>query len=210
VRVPPLRDRTADIPILTTHFLQLFATRHKRPTATLSAAALDHLIARPWPGNVRELKNVVERLVVRTDDPVIDLHHVHSCGAVPAAAPRDERFAATGGLPPHLHAIIDRVFNRGESFWTAVHAPFMSRDLTREDLRAIVRLGLERTEGSYRAMMALFNLHGDDYKRCLGFLTQHDCHLPIHDFRPAKASLRSAAAAPAATGTSSSRRESSS
>ena len=51
----------------------------------------------------------------------------------------------------------------------------MSRDLTREDLRAIIRKGLERTSGNYRVMVELFNMPPDDYKRFLGFLRRYEC-----------------------------------
>lgn len=63
--VPPLRERSTDIPILLHHYLRLFAEQHHVPTPALSAAALERLAAYEWPGNVRELKNVVEHLVLR-------------------------------------------------------------------------------------------------------------------------------------------------
>ena len=53
----------------------------------------------------------------------------------------------------------------GESFWSVVYEPFMSRDLTRHDLRAIVSRGLEHTRGSYKLLVQLFNLQPHDYKR---------------------------------------------
>jgi len=72
---------------------------------------------------------------------------------------------------------------RGESFWTAVHEPFMSRDLTRDDLRQLVRRGLTHTLGSYRQLTTLFNLPPTDYKSLLNFLRKHDCHVPYKPFR---------------------------
>ena len=71
---------------------------------------------------------------------------------------------------------------RGESFWTVVYEPFMSRDLTRDDLRAIVRHGLNLTRGSYKGMAQLFNVPAD-YKRLLNVLRKYQCHLPIQEFR---------------------------
>ena len=64
----------------------------------------------------------------------------------------------------------------------------MARDLTRDDLRAIVRRGLERTSGNYKVMVELFNMTGDDYKRFLGFLRRYQCHMPFQQFRSAAAS----------------------
>ena len=72
---------------------------------------------------------------------------------------------------------------QGESFWTAVHAPFIDRDLVRDQLRAVVRTGLERTAGNYRMMLELFNLPTTDYKRFLSFLRKHNCHYPVQAFR---------------------------
>src|SRR6185503_20800608 len=82
-------------------------------------------------------------------------------------------------------ALFERMVNGGESFWSAVYAPFMSRDLTRDDVRAIVRRGLERTGGNYRVMVELFNMPTDDYKRFLGVLRKYQCHMPFQQFRSA-------------------------
>jgi hypothetical protein len=60
---------------------------------------------------------------------------------------------------------------------------FMARDLTRADLRRIVQIGLESTNGNYRLLTQLFNMRDADYKRFLNFLRKHDCHLPFQLFR---------------------------
>jgi len=66
--------------------------------------------------------------------------------------------------------ILDRMLTQKESFWTTVYPAFMVRDLTRDDLRFIVRAGLEQTRGSYRMLLELFKMPPQDYKRFLGFL----------------------------------------
>ena len=81
--------------------------------------------------------------------------------------------------------LFERMVNGGESFWSCVYAPFMARDLTRDDLRTIVRKGLERTSGNYKVMVELFNMPADDYKRFLGFLRKYQCHMPFQQFRTA-------------------------
>ncbi len=63
VRMPPLRDRAADIPILVRHFLAKIARREGRGEASMSPEALDVLCRHAWPGNVRELENAMERAV---------------------------------------------------------------------------------------------------------------------------------------------------
>jgi hypothetical protein len=79
--------------------------------------------------------------------------------------------------------MFDRMSTSGEPFWTVVYEPFMARDITRQDLRAIISRGLEQTRGNYRLLIRLFNLDASDYKRFLGFLRKHDCHVPFQKFR---------------------------
>lgn len=71
LRVPPLRERRDDIPSLTQHFLELAQRRHAKEPKQLAGAAMRILCDHPWPGNVRQLKNLVERLVVTVEGPVI-------------------------------------------------------------------------------------------------------------------------------------------
>jgi transcriptional regulator with PAS, ATPase and Fis domain len=72
VDLPPLRERRADIPVLAAHFLAKQMQRcPDRPTIRISAVAMAQLWEYDWPGNVRELENLIERLVVLADDPVI-------------------------------------------------------------------------------------------------------------------------------------------
>jgi formate hydrogenlyase transcriptional activator len=66
VTVPPLRDRTEDIPLLVRHFAQKFAQRMKKRIETIPSEAMKALQAYPWPGNVRELENFIERAVILT------------------------------------------------------------------------------------------------------------------------------------------------
>ncbi|OIQ86033.1 nitrogen fixation protein VnfA [mine drainage metagenome] len=65
VRIPPLRERKEDIPLLVRHFLAKYAARHGRgEAAALTHRALDHLLDYGYPGNVRELENIIERAVI--------------------------------------------------------------------------------------------------------------------------------------------------
>jgi two-component system, NtrC family, response regulator AtoC len=183
IRIPPLRERPDDIPLLLEHYLRVFAQQHQRPHLTLSPAALDLLARYAWPGNVRELRNVVERLVLRHAGPVVDLAAVpREIAAAPPAAAAATLPAGTSHQA-RVDAILDRLLAQHESFWTTAYPAFMARDLTRDDMRHIVRTGLEHTHGSYRLLVGLFNMVPDDYKRFLGFLKQHDCHLPFQRFR---------------------------
>jgi transcriptional regulator with GAF, ATPase, and Fis domain len=67
LRVPPLRERRSDIPLLIQHFLERYAAELGKPVAGVSAEASNLLIAYDWPGNVRELQNEVQRVVIQVD-----------------------------------------------------------------------------------------------------------------------------------------------
>jgi DNA-binding NtrC family response regulator len=64
LRLPPLRERRDDIPLLLTHYLKKFASENNTPEAKLSSAALTTLVQYAWPGNIRELRNTCENLAV--------------------------------------------------------------------------------------------------------------------------------------------------
>ena len=186
IGVPPLRARVDDIPLLVHHFLAVYARANQSGSLGMSAAAMTALGAYPWPGNVRELKNVIERIVVRTTAPMIEVDDIpaeilRSAGS-PAAA------LATGGLPPGVvpvseaQSLVTAMRDSSTSFWSAVHPQFMSRDLTRVDLRHLVRLGLTHTNGDYRELVEFFNMPTGDYSRFMRFLRTHDCYLPFRAF----------------------------
>ena len=109
----------------------------------LSDGAAAQLSASDWPGNVRQVRNVAERLILRAKNGIItiaDLPREVLSADAPKAAP-----AAHLDPRPICEQLFDRMVRRSESFWTVVYEPFMSRDLTRDDLRAIVRHGLNLT-----------------------------------------------------------------
>ncbi len=71
IRIPPLRERRGDIPILVNHFIQEFSRRKKKPVLQMAPEAMKLLTNYDWPGNVRELENLIERLVILADGDVI-------------------------------------------------------------------------------------------------------------------------------------------
>ena len=73
IRVPPLRDRREDIPLLVRHFVDLFSRENNRRPQRFTPAALDFLQKARWKGNVRELRNTVERLLIMTPGDSIDV-----------------------------------------------------------------------------------------------------------------------------------------
>ncbi len=73
VVLPPLRDRIEDIPLLADHFVARYAAKNGKTIRGLTSAAMEALEAYPWPGNVRELENAIERAVVLSRGPEIDV-----------------------------------------------------------------------------------------------------------------------------------------
>jgi formate hydrogenlyase transcriptional activator len=71
VRVPALRERPEDIPLLVRHFVQHFARRMNRVIDTIPSETMSALVRYPWPGNIRELQNLIERAVILTAGPVL-------------------------------------------------------------------------------------------------------------------------------------------
>jgi DNA-binding NtrC family response regulator len=193
--LPPLRERLDDIPLLVEHFLDSFSRQHRVSTPRVSPATLDILMAHKWPGNVRELKNVLERLVLRAKGPTI----------TPADLPPDVLRPGSRGESapvrtpdqiqrrPIAEELAVRMLEHRESFWAVVYPEFMARDLTRDDLRRIIQIGLENTSGNYRLLTRLFGMPDEDYKRFLSFLRKHECHLPFKHYRVARVSSHSPA-----------------
>ena len=71
LKLPPLRDRSNDIPLLVEHFLKKFDNQ-----ADISTEALEALVRYPWKGNVRELENVIERAALLAGGESVQLHHL--------------------------------------------------------------------------------------------------------------------------------------
>jgi transcriptional regulator with PAS, ATPase and Fis domain len=71
IRIPPLRNRREDIPLLIDHFLKKFSKRVKRNIPEISPEAMDILIEHNWPGNVRELEHTIERILILEEGDVI-------------------------------------------------------------------------------------------------------------------------------------------
>jgi two-component system, NtrC family, response regulator HydG len=72
IRLPPLRERREDIPLLLEHFITIYAQKYNFPAKRLSATALDELVTHAWPGNVRELSHAVERAVILSDGAILE------------------------------------------------------------------------------------------------------------------------------------------
>jgi two-component system, NtrC family, response regulator GlrR len=74
IRVPPLREREGDVPLLARHFLKDSARRSKKPVRDIAPEAMQALCRYGWPGNVRELENVIERgVILARGDTIVEV-----------------------------------------------------------------------------------------------------------------------------------------
>jgi two-component system response regulator HydG len=184
LQVPPLRERREDIPELLTFFLASFSRQYAVECPKLCPVALAVLCDYSWPGNVRELKNIIERAVVRSRSGEIGSEDL-PMEVLRRTRPDAQASVVSATRPATANVLFDAMVCERQSFWAVVYAPFMSRDLTRADVRAIVRMGLERTSGNYKVLTELFNMPAQDYKRFLSFLRKYDCQIAFQEFRTA-------------------------
>ncbi len=105
-----------------------------------------------------------------------------------AVAPIDPTLPPAEALAERLaRDLFGRMLERRESFWVVVHDPFIARDLTRDTLRRVVRLGLEQTGGRYDGLPRLLNIAKADTKRLTTFLRKHECLVSGDDLKAHKA-----------------------
>ncbi len=178
--VPPLRDRRDDIPQLVDRFIERSARPGLYTLKSISPEAMESMCRYSWPGNVRELQNVIERLVVTCQREV----------AIPEDLPPEVHSLPFGGYRPRRErrrTVADELYQKltetGESFWTLVYPLYMQREITRGNVRDLVRKGLREARGNYRIVVRLFNMETTDYKRFLNFLRTHECQVSFKEFR---------------------------
>ena len=178
IQVPPLRERKDDIRALIEHTLARCDDR-----VAIAEEALVLLERYRWPGNVRELQNVIEQMASMTAGDEIGIEDLPPSIAAPQgshAYPRKERRRRVSD------EVYDSLISGGKRFWEDVHTMFTNRDLTRADLRQIIRRGLAMTGGNYRGVLQLFGMESQDYKKLMNFLAAHECVVDYREFREVK------------------------
>jgi transcriptional regulator with PAS, ATPase and Fis domain len=174
LHVPPLRERPEDIRALMMHFL---ARAERRVEFT--DEALRAFERYRWPGNVRELMNVVEQVVWLPTTGIVGIEHLpaamrSTAGVVKPLVDRRRQVADD---------LFDALVSQGASFWEHVYPMFLARDITRHDLRELVRRGLRESGGRYKSLLKLFGMPSGDYRRFMNFLAAHDCGVEFREFR---------------------------
>jgi DNA-binding NtrC family response regulator len=98
IAIPPLRERDGDIPVLVDHFLRVYCAAAKKPLKSLQADVVAILEDYSWPGNVRELENIVQRLVVMSDSPVITAEQLPQTLLYSSAVSQEAILIPEGGV----------------------------------------------------------------------------------------------------------------
>jgi transcriptional regulator with GAF, ATPase, and Fis domain len=119
IRIPPLRERRDDIPVLMSHFLTRFAAQHERNVTGFSERAVGALLEYDYPGNIRELENMVERAVILANDGgALDISHLFSGeSAYRSRTLHIDRSELRGDddahASPHMSGLIEQVLEKG-------------------------------------------------------------------------------------------------
>jgi transcriptional regulator with GAF, ATPase, and Fis domain/tetratricopeptide (TPR) repeat protein len=175
IKLPPLRSRQDDIPMLAHAFLKKLNAANKT-TKYLAAGVVDHLSIQRFPGNVRELQNAIERAFFLTQ------------GIMITEVPLEGNTAADKVPVEEVQNWFKDISEGRKDFWSAIHNRYKRRDISREKVVALVDFGLRATRGSYKTMVSTFRLKEKEYRRFMDFLRRNDCLLDFRPYRKAAAS----------------------
>jgi transcriptional regulator with GAF, ATPase, and Fis domain len=174
--IPPLRVRGDDWRLLVDHVLERLNTR-RGCQKRFSGDALRALERCVWPGNVRELRSVVELAFFSTTGDVIEtgcleetlVPSPESVATQPMRPerPPEPRLALIQSPPRDVY---HRLVIERRSFWESVYHPFMTRELSRRDVSALIERGLREAGGSYRDLLTLFGVPQVQYQKFMDFL----------------------------------------
>jgi transcriptional regulator with GAF, ATPase, and Fis domain len=156
IRIPPLRERKEDIPLLARHFADSAAKRLEKAIDPLSSQVVDRLVRHGWPGNVRELENVIERAVIFAAGPAVELPEDWDADTIPASVipdhgrpatdPEVSQLRGTSSLAAVSRAHILRILE--ETHWVIAgpNGAAAKLEMSRSTLNARMRkLGIHRS-----------------------------------------------------------------
>jgi DNA-binding NtrC family response regulator len=168
VQIPPLRQRGDDWRLIVDYFLDSLR-EHGLVAKTFSGEAMATLQGHSWPGNVREVKSVVDTGFLMSRGNTIDLPDFYE--SLEELARDHQLGLVTAQL---AHECCTLMATGEQTFWQAVHRPFLERDLNRAQVRQVIGEGLTATRGSYKRMLGIFGVEQNDYLKFMDFLRHHD------------------------------------
>ncbi len=151
--VPPLRERGEDVLLLADHFLRVFNAKYGKAVANVRAPARELLLSYPWPGNVRELSHVIERAVLWSRGPTLDVEHLSLASpfATPPASsgpPATPFSPAAAAAPPGAPALPPQGVDLAR--WEQSIIEQALREAGGNQTKAAQRLGITRDTLRYR------------------------------------------------------------
>lgn len=161
VEPPALRERGEDWLLLIDWVLEKLANRYGTQRQ-FSDESLRLMASYRWPGNVRELISVVT-----TGYALAESNRIEPIDFL------DRLELETGAREDQVAELHARLARGNADFWALVHTPFLDRDLSRHEVRRLLRMGLHDSGGSYRRLLDLWGVPASDYKRFMGFLHHH-------------------------------------
>ncbi len=174
IRIPPLRERLEDIPLLVPHFNAKYERAVPGIQIRWLKGAILALQEYNWPGNVRQLEAVINRAIVL---------YVENDLVTEAAIRRSLNDEAEG--PANVEqALFKTVCDAGSgAFWELVQKPYRQHEITQNQLIQLVSDALNASRGSYKQAAAMMGVLTEDYNRFLDFLKNSNAKLDYREFR---------------------------
>lgn len=178
INVPPLRERSEDIPNLVEWFLIRAANAVGGRAKEFTREAMQFLSKYQYPGNVRELMHIVEscyyaaqgRLIEVDDLPI----EVRDYGGSNFSLPTTDS---------SLDLILEHIWQGDATFQDAVKVPFLQHKLDRRALRVIVHTALTKAGGYYRDALRMLRVPSSQYSSTIQFLKRNGCYLDYGPYR---------------------------
>jgi len=145
IRVPPLRERKEDIPLLVRHFIEKYSLREGKVIYAASTAVLNFLIKQDWPGNVRELENTIYRAIVFAPNQSLSLEDLQE-----AVDHRTKESQLIAALPQDLKEMIDESFCQEYNRWCRQNGKG-SRRIEPEEILGILAVAFEQRKIQVKA-----------------------------------------------------------
>jgi two-component system response regulator HydG len=176
MRLPSLRERREDIPLLAAHFLRQFNQQHGKKVARIADPLRKTMAAYEWPGNVRELRNTIESMVVQDQDGVLDFNDLQEGDALRRLHFPDRQATSPGGLVGRPLTEVERYFmekaleltegNREEAArMLGIGERTLYRMIQDWKLQDQIRTALQESDGSVEAAAEKLGINGTALER---------------------------------------------
>jgi transcriptional regulator with PAS, ATPase and Fis domain len=162
IEIPPLRERRQDLESLIREKINFLNGKK------MGNGFWEVIYNHDWPGNVRELISVLKRAGFLDKETITG----KDIQGIIHGSSRNRNNKAKADADENSQIWND--FKKGKSFWEAVKKPFLSRDIKRSEVKALIARGLLESGGRYKELLEVFNLKESDYHRFMRFIHEQD------------------------------------